>query len=196
MYSEESELMALIQNGIAQNLAQAMQILNELKAKKRRADMLIFYLDVNKVRPHFGKQLVDERLYNYSEVRVARISSGLMSKQKNGSFSNGSVVFGKLTEFVSRPKGKKGKQDARLVAYVREFPYQGKGGIFLSPYSAKTVHARGNTTIDERENLFRIEIKRIGGDFILGMFKAWKKQPISETTALALYLPKASALFL
>jgi hypothetical protein len=77
------------------------------------------------------------------------------------------------------------------VAFVRKFPIQEKSGIFLSPFSAKAVHAKGKKTIDERENLLRIEFSPIGKNFVLGMFAAWEQQGFNERAALLLYIHRS-----
>lgn len=194
----ERAIRELIGSGLARDCEHAIQILDEMAQKAQRADMFIFYTDYHQVRACFGEHIIDERPYNNTTIRIATVPSGAISQVVKAQALRGTLAIGALKEFVSKPAdgGAMADQDAELVAIVRDFPFRGKLGIFLSPYSAKAVHDRGGSTFDERRNLCRIEFQPIAGDYVLGMFSAWSQQPEKDDVSLVLYMPKSRVIFL
>lgn len=192
----ETVIRQLVASGIARYPDHAAKLLDEMAEKKRRADLFIFYSDFRRTREYFGKHMVDERPYNSATISVAAIPSGVMSQTNKAQGSNRTLVIGALKEFAPRPADDKAITDepAKLVALAKGLPFRNKSGIFFSPFSAEEVHARGGTTIDEKEDLFRIEFEPIAGDYVLGMFNAWSQQPEKETLSLLLYMSKSKVM--
>lgn len=192
MDREEAEIRSLVASGIADDNEHAYQILKAAEEQRRRANLYIFYADYRPVKVCLARHLIDEQPYG-SNVRLAAVPAGVIGQIRKVSGLANPLAIGKLREFV--PRSEKGKpiadQETRLVAFVRKFPIQEKSGIFLSPFSAKAVHARGKKTIDERENLLRIEFSPIGKNFVLGMFDAWEQQGFSERASLLLCIHRS-----
>ena len=192
MLDREAEIRRLLGSGLACNRNHAVEILDKMEERKKLADLCIFFTDPHLVRASFGQYMVDERPYNSTTVRVATIPSGAMSQVMREQSSLGALAIGALKEFAPRPdSGVSGVDDeTKLVAIIRNFPLEGKPGIFLSPYSAEATHAMGGQTFDERENLHRIEFEPIGGDFVLGMFHAWGNA-LKGRAPLVLYMSRS-----
>lgn len=194
----EREIRRLVTSSIARDDTHAAELLDEMAAKRERADMVVLYSDVHPARELLNKHILDERPYNSSKILVATIPSGSMSQVIKAGAADRTLVLGKLTEFVVLPRGKPevddGGGEARLVAVVKGFPVEDKSGIFFSPFSAEAVHIRGGQTFDEKHNLFRIEFEPIGGDFVLGMFSAWAQHPLNDTISLALYMSRSKVI--
>lgn len=183
--TREREIRDMIYNGLAEDHTQAVEILAQAQQRRARADLYIFYRNAHLVRPHLGQYLVDEQPYCSSTVLLANVPSGVISQVA----SSETLALGALKEFVDKDATL--DQAASLVAFVRNFPFRGKSGIFFSPFSAEAVHARGHQTVDEREGLWRIEFQPIADDYVLGMFGAWHQQPEAEHIALVLYLHRS-----
>ena len=194
----EAEIRWLRASGLARDHDHAVEILDEMAEKQRRADLLIFYSAVHRARECFGEHIIDERPYRHTTILVATIPSGVMSQVIKVQDLKRTLAIGALKEFVHRPGDNKAvaDEDARLVAFVRDFPIRDRSGIFFSPFSAEAVHTTGGRTIDEKENLWRIEFEPIAGDYVLGMFNAWSQQLEKDTIALVLYISKSRVIAL
>ena len=192
------EVKSLIASGIATNEQHAERILKETSKRRERADLYIFYTNRHVVKTCLATRPVDERPYNGSNVRVATIPSGSMSRIGKLTGLTSSLAIGALKELV--PKAELAQeatgQGIKLVAFVRNFQIDGKLGVFLSSTSAEAIHAQGRKTLDEKENLLRVEFSPIGGDFVLGMFSAWSRQPFGDSVSLVLWMPRSQTIAL
>ena len=191
----ETEAIHLVTGGVAQDIAEAREMLQQRYERKRKADVLFIYSDVvlrRQLASDRGIKLLDEMSYNHSTNMTAFINGGYLSRLKTmeEECKDKEPAFGKLAEFVSRDG-----QDAKLVSFV-EFPYEDKNRIYLSPYSIEFIRARGGMGRDERENMYRIEYSPINGDFPLGMFKAWQEHPVNDEAYLVLWIPKNKAIII
>ena len=127
-------------------------------------------------------RLIDEKPYNYSNIRIGFVPSGMINN-----FSKGGLALGKLIEFVSEDK-----KDVRFGALIKNARYEGKEGIILTDYNAEELHSKSVRTFDERhpKDLYRMEFSKVAGDYAIGMFVKWNTHPISEKNSLVLYIPK------
>ena len=189
---DEREIARLLYSGLAVDREQAIRILEEAKERERLADTFIFYADVHRVRGCLAESLVDEQPYHHSQILMASVPCGALGRvTKDRSLR---IAFGALKEFVAKDVAI--DQPASLVAFVKGFEFRGKSGIFLSPFSADAVHDHGGTTVDEQQNLWRVEFRPIGGDYVLGMFDAWHEQLASEGITLVLYIHKSRVMIM
>src|SRR3989338_2881645 len=138
----ETEAIHLVTGGVAQDIAEAREMLQQRYERKRKADVLFIYSDavlMRQLASDRGIKLLDEMSYNHSTNMTAFINGGYMSRLKTmeEECKDKEPAFGKLAEFVSRDG-----QDAKLVSFV-EFPYEDKNRIYLSPYSIEFIRARG-----------------------------------------------------
>jgi len=189
-FDDDTVAEQMVRGHVAADIAHAKSILAEMNERRRRADMKLFYSGdaADAVRYVLSDSLMDEGCYNGSAVRVASVPSGFVDKlrrQPQETWRGRRFATGRIMEFVS-----KDGEDARLVACVRNFPYEGKGGLFLSPYSAEIVHRKGRGTFDEQHGLYRIEYEPVAGDYVLGMFTRWGSHPINDQASLLLYIPR------
>jgi len=194
-----NEIRSLVESGIAQDDEHASRILQETAQRRKRADLYIFYTDHLAVKACLGKQLVvNAKPYDDSNIRMASVPCGALGQIEKRPGTPRPFAIGALKELVPRRERRKevADQEAMLVAFVRNFPVQDKSGVFLSPFSAEAVHARGKRTIDERENLLRVEFTPFSGDFILGMFSAWNLQTFGDSASLILWMPKSQTILL
>jgi hypothetical protein len=183
----------LVKLGVFSSIGEAAEAVESSRRRRMAADIALFYTDYKLVRSAFEGELVSEELYALSDVRKAMVRSGVLVKAKKYNLGVKPpwkrLALGGLMELVP-----KDMQSARIAAWVRDFPYEHRGSIFLSPWDADDVRARGGKTFDDRHGAYRIEFRPLRGDYILGMFDAWEKHTIAEEAALALWIPKSKIL--
>lgn len=184
----EREAYQLVRGHVATNFEEAKKILKTLEEKRKKSDLAVFYTDFQKAKDFFGKALIDEKPYNYSNIRMGFVPSGFLEKISEVE----NLAFGKIIEFVPKEEG----YPIRLVALVKNFNYQEREGIFLIDSPAEEVRKRGAKTFDDRypKELYRMEFKSIGGDALFGMFYTWNTHEINDQASLILYNHKSRIL--
>ena len=184
MPEEISEVKQLIADGTAKNLEQALGILSERQKEREILDLRLFYQNSSLIRQIFP-ELLDEKQYKGSNVRMASVPSGSLDRALKYEGER-KLALGKLMELVSKKAGV-----TKLTAVIRNFQFGGKKGVFLSSFSEKAVHKRGSKSFAERYGFYRIEFRRVLEDYVLGMFGAWNRHEVSKEASLALYIPKS-----
>jgi hypothetical protein len=185
---DDKEALKLLYGHITDNLEQARQKVQEIIEQRKKSNTVIFYEDYRRVRSFFN-EVFDEDAYR-GEIRLAFLPAGCLGRiRKNG--ENG-LVLAALKELVSEDRN-----EARLVAFVRDFPYGGREGLFFTPWDINELEKQGKVPIDEKINLHRVEFSREykkHGDYVTSIFSAWRTHPLSDSNSLVLYIPKQSVL--
>ena len=84
----EIEAQQLVREHLATNIEQARIILSQIERKREKSDLVIIYTNptipdyFQKKLPNgdIKKDLIDERVYNYSNIRIGSIPSGALNK--------------------------------------------------------------------------------------------------------------------
>lgn len=182
--SEARDLRELVDSGRAQTIQEAEELLEQRALIEAETPIAIFYTDFQRVRSAFkrvGSELRDEQVYENSSVRMAFVHPRFLNKPQLTLLRKQRVAVGEILEHVSRDR-----QDAKVIAYLRDFPYADKRGVVLSPYSAESMGERGVKGFAEQRNLYRIECPKARDSYVLGMFSKWN-QELGEDFSLALW---------
>ena len=188
---EEKEARQLVHGGIARDMAHATEILLRTQERRERSDLRILYMDTPLVRDTLP-ELMGEKPYNSSTIRIASVPSGSLDKVKKHlrAKSGKTLALGKIMELISEGN----EENVRLGAEIRNLGYDDKPGIHLDPVSMEEMMKRGTTSFAERNGLYRIEIKSISEDYVFGMFAAWERHPINGDASLMLYISRSRVL--
>jgi len=180
----EREALVLLYGGVASTKEEARERVQRTIEQRQKSNLVIFYEDFGKVRGVF-EELFEESDYK-GGARYALLPSGCLGRvRKNG--DNG-LVLASLKELVSEDK-----LDIRIVAFAKGFPYNGKEGLFLTPWNGEELKREGKRLLDERSNLERIEFGsqfQKQPDYVTAMLSTWREHPLSEDYSLVLYIPK------
>ncbi len=180
----EREALNLLYGGVARTREEAIEILKKTIEQRQKSNVVIFYEDFRRVRGVF-QELFVESVYK-NDIRYAFLPAGCLGRiRRNG--DNG-LVLAALKELVSSDEF-----DIRIVAFAKDFSYDDKKGLFLTPWNREKAKKGGKRLLDERLNLERIEFWsqfQEQPDYVTAMLSAWKEHHLSENYSLVLYIPK------
>jgi len=195
----DKEADRLVKGGIAKNHEHAMKIIQETVRKQEKADLLLLYTkdDASLVRDSCERsntELMDEGLYNRSDIFVGYISSGSLGKLKRRKHAihDRKPAYGKILELISKDDN----DDIRLGADIRGFEYDEKKGIYLDPFTVEEISQRRTRSVAEQRNQYHIEVGPVAGDYVFGMFYAWREHPVNEKAGLVLWIPRSKTIIM
>ena len=168
----------LINAGLSRGVNDAQFAVTNLKAKTYSTR--IFYIP-NKRSNDAVKSAFDRvegvSAYERTDLKTGRVEAGRIGRLND--IDN--IALGEIVKFESRDK-----LETYPVVRVR-YAYEDKNGFFLTPYHDDSHREDGKKLVDERENLHRIEFDRFIGNYVLGMFVAWKEESLIPSVPLVLY---------
>ncbi|MBS3072526.1 hypothetical protein J4477_01675 [Candidatus Pacearchaeota archaeon] len=177
----------LINAGLADDVSYAQFLVKRLE--ERGFTHRIFYKPGD-VIVRGAIEKVFDRVSSSKPYQQSNLYTGLVLPGRIGRLNDKAydikLALGEITRFTS-----KDKKYTHLVARV-ECPYLEsngleKDGFFLSSHSAEDVRAKGKKTVDELENLERIEFNPFFGNYVIGMYVAWGTTPETKHVPLILH---------